>query len=162
MTNVVRYNYGLADAERLVPTYGVSIAVSSDGARVVYVGPATDGRQLWIRQRDQLSSTPLPGSEDAMQPFFAPDGRGVGFITGNGQVKIISEIGDPSITIVDDGLRAFGGTWAADGHVYYSTTEGLMRHSASGGGVPEPVTVSESPGPEVDYHGWPEVLPNGK
>ena len=93
MTNVVRCNYGLADAERLVPTYGVSIAVSSDGARVVYVGPATDGRQLWIRERDQLSSTPLPGSEDAMQPFFAPDGRSVGFITGNGQLKIISEIG---------------------------------------------------------------------
>ena len=37
-----------------------------------------------------------------------------------------------------------------------------MRHRATGGGVPEPVTVAESPGPEVDYHGWPELLPNGK
>jgi len=162
VTDVIRYNYGLADAEQLVPTYGVSIAVSSDGARVVYVGPASEGRQLWIRERDQLSSTPLPGSEDALQPFFAPDGRSVGFVTVNGQLKVISKIGSPPLTIVDDGVIELGGTWAADGYVYYSTVEGLMRHPATGGGVPEPVTVAESPGPEVDYHGWPEVLPNGK
>lgn len=162
VTGVIRYNYGLADAERLVPTRGVSIAVSPDGARVVYVGPATTGRQLWIRERDQLRSTPLPGSEDALQPFFAPDGHGVGFVTSNHQLKVIAKIGDPPLTIADDGVYPFGSTWGADGHVYYATAEGLMRRPATGGGVPEPVTVADSPGPEVYYHGWPELLPNGK
>ena len=105
VTDVIRYNYGLADAEQLVPTFGVSIAVSPDGARIVYVGPAESGRQLWIRERDQLRSTPLPGSEGALQPFFAPDGRGVGFVTENGQLRVISRIGDPPLTIVDKGSR---------------------------------------------------------
>jgi hypothetical protein len=152
----------LEDAEQLVPTSGVSIAVSPDGARIVYVGPAESGRQLWLRERNQLQSTPLPGSKDAVQPFFAPEGRGVGFVTENGQLKVISRIGDPPLTIVDEGLYPFGGTWGADGYVYFSTVSGLMRQSATGGGVPEPVTIAEPTGTVVNYHGQPDVLPNGK
>jgi serine/threonine-protein kinase len=161
-TDVVRYHYGLGDAEALVPTWGVSIAVSPDGARIVYVGPAENGRQLWIRERDQLRSTPLPGSEDAHQPFFSPDGRSIGFITEDRQLKVISSIGDPPLTIVDEGLYRVGGTWGEDGYVYYSTVTGLMRLPATAGGVPEPVTNAESNDIDVDYHGWPDVLPNGK
>jgi hypothetical protein len=161
-TGVVRYSYGLADDERLVPTPGVSIAVSPNGSRIVYVGPGESGRQLWIRERDQLRSTPLPGTKDVYQPFFAPDGRGVGFITEDRQLKTISKIGDPPLTIVNDVMYWLGGTWGANGYVYYSTTEGLMRQPATGGGVPEPVTVADSAGPEVHYHGRSEVLPNGK
>lgn len=162
VTDVIRYNYGLADAEQLVPTIGVSIAVSPDGARIVYVGPAESGRQLWIRERDQLRSTPLPGSEDALQPFFAPDGRSIGFVTKNRQLRVISKIGDPPLTIVDDGLYLFGGTWGVDGHVYYSTAAGLMRQPATGGGVPELVVLADSASPDVVGYAWPDVLPNGK
>jgi serine/threonine-protein kinase len=162
VTDVTRYNYGLADAEQLVPTSGVSIAVSPDGARIVYVGPAESGRQLWLRERDQLQSTPVPGSKGAVQPFFAPDGQGVGFVTDNGQLKVISRIGDPPLTIVDGVLYYFGGTWGVDGYVYFSTVSGLMRQPATGGGVPEPVTIAEPIGSVVIYHGQPDVLPNGK
>jgi Tol biopolymer transport system component len=163
-TDVIRYKYGLAEAERLVPTSGVSIAVSPDGSRIVYVGPAENGRQLWIRERDQLRSTPLPGSEGALQPFFAPDGRGVGFITEDRELKVISKIGNPPLTIVDDddGLLLKGGSWGVDGHVYFSTMVGLVRQPASGGGDPEPITVANATGALVDYHIWPELLPNGK
>ena len=161
-TDVIRYNLGLADGEHLVPTYGVSIAVSPDGARIVYVGPAENGKQLWVRERDQLQSTPLSGSKDAVQPFFAPDGRGVGFVTENGQLKVISRIGNPPLTIGDGALYDFGGAWGVDGYVYYSAVSGLMRRLATGGGVPEPVTIAESADTVVIYHGWPDVLPNGQ
>lgn len=162
VTDVIRYKYGLADAERLVPSIGVSIAVSPDGARIVYVGPAENGRQLWIRQRDQLRSTPLPGSEGALQPFFAPDGRGVGFITENRQLRVISRIGDPPLTIVDGGLYRLGGNWGEDGYVYFSTAAGLMRQSATGGGASESVVPADTASPEVVGYAWPELLPNGK
>ena len=130
----IRYNYGLPDGEQLVPTFGVSIAVSPDGVRIAYVGSAEKGRQLWIRERDQLRGTPLPGSEDAWQPFFAPDGRAVGFVTGDRQLKVASLTGDPPLTLVDGGLNRYGGTWAADGQVYFGTAVGLMRMTAAGGG----------------------------
>ena len=161
-TDVIRYNYKLPDGQALVPTHGVSIAVSPDGMRFAYIGPAENGRQLWIRERDQLQSTPVPGSEDAMQPFFAPDGQGVGFITEDGQLKVVARIGDPPLTIVDGGLSQQGGTWGVDGYLYFSTPSGLMRQPATGGGDPEPVTMAEPEGSVVVYHGWPEVLPNGK
>ena len=161
-TDVIRYNYKLPDGQALVPTHGVSIAVSPDGMRFAYIGPAENGRQLWIRERDQLQSTPVPGSEDAMQPFFAPDGQGVGFITEDGQLKVVARIGDPPLTIVDGSLSHWGGTWGVDGYVYFSTSSGLMRQPATGGGDPEPVTLAEPEGSVVVYHGWPEVLPNGK
>lgn len=161
-TEVIRYKYGLAEAEQLVPTHGVSIAVSPDGARIVYVGPAESGRQLWIRERDQLRSTPLPGSEGALQPFFAPDGRGVGFVTEDRQLRVISRIGDPPLTLVDGGLYRFGGTWGADGYVYFSTAAGLMRQPATGGGASESVVPADAASLEVVGYAWPELLPNGK
>ena len=161
-TEVIRYNYRLQDGEALVPTGGVSIAVSPDGARIAYIGPAESGTQLWIREKDQLQSTPLPGSEDAMQPFFAPDGRGIGFITKDRQLKVISRFGDPPLTIVDEEVHQFGGTWGVDEYVYFSTQSGLMRQPVTGGGVSEPVTIAEPESSVVIYHGWPEVLANGK
>lgn len=161
-TDVIRYNYRLPDGERLVPSFGVSIAVSPDGARIAYVGPAENDAQLWIRERDQIQSTPLPGSEEAMQPFFAPDGRGIGFITADRQVKVVSRIGESPRTIVDAGVYSFGGTWGVDGYVYFSTKSGLMRQSATGGGAPESVTNVKPEDSVVIYHGWPDVLPNGK
>jgi len=162
VTDIIRYNYKFTDEAQLVPTRGVSIAVSPDGARIVYVGPAENGTQLWIRDRDNLRSTPLPGSEGAVQPFFAPDGRGIGFITENGALKIVSKPGDAPITIVNSGLIQQGACWGGDGYVYYSVEAGLLRRPASGGGAPEQITAAVSAGIDTISHRWPDVLPNGK
>jgi len=151
-TGVIRYNSRLADGAALAPTVGVSIAISPDGARFVYVGRADNERQLWIRERDQLQSVFLPGSEGAMHPFFAPDGLGVGFITEDRRLKVISRIGDPPLTVVDEGVIRLGGAWGIDGYVYYSSKSGLMRQAATGGGIPEPVTIAEQEDSVVIYH----------
>ncbi|MEX2124893.1 MAG: hypothetical protein WD795_13440 [Woeseia sp.] len=154
-TDVIRYHYGLAEPERLLSSYGLSIAVSPDGSRIAYVGPAEGGTQLWIRERERLRSTPVPHSEGARQPFFSPDGRGVGFVSDDRELKVIPTIGDPPLTLVDGGLNPFGGTWTEDGHVCYSTSDGLMRQKASGGGEPEAVAAASSAGPEVLGYAWP-------
>ena len=162
ISGVVRYNYKLQDDQALVPSGGVSIAISPDGARIAYVGKAENGTQLWIRERDQLQSTPLTGSAGAITPFFAPDGEGIGFITEDRQLKVVSRIGDPPLTIVEEGVYRVGGSWGVDGYIYFSSKSGLMRQAATGGGGPESVTNAEQEGSVVIYHTWPEVLPNGK
>jgi hypothetical protein len=162
ISDVTRYNYRLADGEQLVPTPGVSIAVSPDGASFLYVGPAANGRQLWVRDRDKLRSTLVPGSEGAVQPFYAPNGRGVGFITEERALVIISKIGDSPLTIVDGGLYRLGASWGSDGYLYYSTAAGLVRRPATGGGNPEQITIPEPAGLDEIIHGWPDVLPNSK
>jgi len=162
VSGVVRYISKFPDGEGLLPRAGVSIAISPDGARIAYVGRAENGTQLWIRERDQLHSIALSGSQDAVVPFFAPNGQGIGFITEDRKLKVISRIGDPPLTIVNEGVHGLGGAWGADGYVYFSSKSGLMRQAETGGGVPEPVTNSEQEGSVVIYHGWPDVLPNGK
>ena len=162
ITDVTRYNYRLEDGEQLVPTHGVSIAISPNGASFVYVGPAVNGRQLWARDRDKLQSIPVPGSEGAMQPFYAPNGRGIGFVTEERSLVVISNIGDSPLTIIDGGLYRLGASWGGDGYVYYSVATGLVRRLATGGGEPEQITIAEPAGLDQITHGWPDVLPNSK
>ena len=65
------------------PYHGVrggDLAVSPDGARLVYVGsPGNGARQLYLRELDQLNPVAMPGTEGAWNPFFSPNGEWVGF-----------------------------------------------------------------------------------
>ena len=66
----------------------LSLAISLDGQRIVYRGRNPDGQaQLYSRFLDQLAVEALPGTEDAYQPFFSPDGNWVAFFTGSGELK---------------------------------------------------------------------------
>ena len=57
--------------------FGVNLAMSPDGRRIVYVGPGPQGGQLLPpRERDRLDATPLPGTDAGVNPSFSPDGRG--------------------------------------------------------------------------------------
>jgi len=158
---LTRYRLSLAEDQRLVSGFGTSIAVSPDGSRIVYLGPAKDGVQLWLRERASTDASPIPGTEGAAQPFFAPDGRSVAFVGLDRSLKVVSLTGAPVRTLVDDGLYRLGGAWGPDDWIYYSTPTGLARIPATGGS-PESITVMDPDQPEVLSHGWPEVLPSGR
>jgi eukaryotic-like serine/threonine-protein kinase len=163
---VLRYTMALPKGEWLAESRGVRIAISPDGSRLVYTGTGTEGSQLWLRARNQLHATPIPGTERATVPFFSPDGNRVGFILdGNSELKLVTLNGSPPVTVVDSGLGADGGTWSSDGAIYYDGltaggTVGLMRVRA-GGGRREQVTTVDTAKGEVD-HFWPMALPNGR
>lgn len=56
-------------------------AISPDGKRIVYV-VVRDGRpRLFLRALDAASGTLIDGTEDALRPFFSPDGHWVAFAT---------------------------------------------------------------------------------
>src|SRR5262249_51103529 len=59
-------------------------ALSPDGRSVVFVGRAStgNGSQLHVRRLDQLTSRPIPGTENvnAIEPVFSPDGREIVFV----------------------------------------------------------------------------------
>jgi len=162
--SLIRYHHGLSADQQLESSFGNSLAISRDGARIVYVGPGTEGNQLWIRERTQLNSRPLPGTTGARQPFFSPQGSTVGFISQDNALQVISLDDDRVLTLVEAGeVAPFGAAWGDDGWVYFDARRraGLERVRPTGGTVPERVYTGEKAEGEV-AHAWPDPLPGGK
>jgi serine/threonine-protein kinase len=160
---VIRYSLGLPAAQGMQQgVLGVNLAIAPDGRRLAYVGQGPHGGQLWLRERDKLDATPLPGTDGAVNPCFSPDGRQIAFSSGGQyQLKVVSVDGGPPVTLAEPGSGGGGGvTWGSDGWIYFDQPAGLGRVRA-GGGTPELVMALDTAHGEVG-HAWPEVLPNGK
>jgi serine/threonine-protein kinase len=151
--------------------YGTNIALSPDGELMVSAGygEGREGFGLWVQRRDQLAPTPLPGGDGAHQPFFAPDGKRVAFITLSRALRIASLGGEPTVTLVDSGIVRGSGTWGTDGYIYLTggtiglgggSQTGLVRIPASGGTL-EVVSTLDTARVEVG-HSFPEALPGGR
>jgi serine/threonine-protein kinase len=163
---VLRYAMALPQGQELSNSRGTRIDISPDGSRLVYTGPSSDGSQLWLRNRSQLTATPIPGTERAIEPSFSPDGQQVAYaMDGTGAIKVVTLTGAPPITIADSAVGSDGVTWGSDGYIYYDGltgggTTGLMRVRSSGGTREQMTTVDTAKG-EVDHY-WPQSLPDAR
>lgn len=157
----------LPDDQSLGSNRGIRIALSPDGSRLVYVGVGPDGQQLMVRQRDQLTAIPMPGTREAINPTFSPDGERIALAaaTGTAGIQVAGFSGAPPITIVSGTVGSDGLTWASDGNIYYDgltqgSTVGIMRVAAEGG-PPVQVTTVDTAAGQVD-HIWPQALPDAR
>ncbi len=161
---VSRYSMALPEDEALAPSGWARLAISPDGEQLVYIGSTSQGTRLLVRARDQLHATPLPGTTDAVNPFFSPDGNRVGFFTtiSPRQIKVVSLAGGPPITVADSLVGLPGATWGSDGYIYFDAAGvgPLLRVPASGG-MPEPAAILDTAQGE-QQHNWPDALPNGR
>ncbi|MDO8630185.1 MAG: protein kinase, partial [Phycisphaerales bacterium] len=135
------------------------LAISPDGTRVAYVG---DDNQIYVRALDTLDATPLGGLGFPQGLFMSPDGQWLGFFDStNHLLKKVAITGGPPVLIApDDGTDQYGGTWAEDGTIIFSSnsrTTGLKRVSATED-KPEVLTVPNQEAGEFN-HLWPEFLP---
>ena len=142
------------------------ITVSPDGKKVAYVAPAASGKNmLFIRPVDSFAAQPLPGTEDAFQPFWSPDSRYIGFAGAGDKLKKVGVSGGPPQNLCDvpNIANAFGsGTWNSDGVIIFATSSQnrLYRVSAAGG-VPAPLSTLDKARQETT-HLWPYFLPDGR
>jgi WD40 repeat protein len=58
----------------------VSFALSADGRQLAFVATAEGAPRLWVRPLDQVTAQPLVATDGASYPFWAPDGRAIGFL----------------------------------------------------------------------------------
>ena len=142
---------------------GTHIAVSRDGATLVYsAGDSIDG-PLWVKSRGELAARPIPGTEGAYDPFISPDGRQVGYVTDRDgrSLKVVPLSGGLPSTVVGAPLGTSGADWAADGYIYFDADfAGLQRVRPDGSG-------RETVMPLDSLHGetgiaWPQVLPGNR
>jgi Tol biopolymer transport system component len=155
---VSRYSIALPPGEGLRPADASLIAVSPDGSQIVYMG-TDEQRRLWLRRRDELHATPLAGTDGGRQPFFSPDGSRLAFLA-LGSWRVVSLAGGPPTPIGEaDVLGSEGGTWGADGYLYFGG--GAIVRVPEGGGAAERVTVLDTTRNEQG-HLWPDALPGGR
>jgi eukaryotic-like serine/threonine-protein kinase len=139
-------------------TPNVSAVVSPDGRQVVLVARAKDGtRMLWLRPLASNAPRVLPGTENALDASWSPDGRWVYFVAGGRLKRMSVDGGQPQvIAATSTGLR----TSNAAGVMLFADAGKPVQRVATAGGTPTPVFELDAARGEVAQNG-PHFLPDG-
>ena len=142
--------------------FGDGATLSADGRSMAFVARANaeSAPQIFLRRLDRLQAVALPGTDDAVIPFFSPDGNSIGFFS-RGKLRKVAITGGAAVTLADAPDQR-GAWWGEDNTIVFSPDRKpgtrLMRVHADGG---EATLVS----PAVAGEGlqfWPQVLPGGR
>jgi len=134
----------------------MSVAVSPDGRRLVYVSTdETGGARLWVRELDALAPRVLAGTEDAAHPAWKPDGSAIAFVA-QAKLKRVDVRGGQVLTLVDGGLARSGVSWSSTGVILFKLLTGDLATVPETRGEVSTVFKGERSG------GWPSFLPDGR
>ena len=138
---------------------GEAPQISPDGRLIAFVATDRSGSVgLYVRRRDSMAASPLPGTEGASMPFWSPDGRMLAFFA-QGQLKTIAIAGGSSHAIAPAPVPR-GGAWGRDNMILFA---GLPNRPPflvpAAGGEARPVPVA---GPVTGFRAFPAFLPDGR
>ena len=142
-----------------LPATDAAFAVSADGTLLAFAARENEAvPRLYVRRLDQLTATPIPGTEGASSPFFSPHAQWVAFFADL-QLKKVPVTGGAVQTLAE-APNPRGGWWGEDDTIVFAPgfRTSLMRVSSAGGPV-QPVTTLLGRGIS---HRYPQVLPGGK
>jgi len=142
---------------------GTHMAVARDGSFLVYSRSDSLNGRLWLKARDELAATPIPGTEGAYNPFISPDGREVGFTTDHDgrTMKVVRLAGGLPRTVVGAPLGTSGADWGGDGYIYFdAANDGLQRVRPDGTGRETVMTLDTLE--RESGIAWPQVLPGNR
>ncbi len=144
--------------------YGGHQAISPDGSMIVFIGIDSNRTpNLYLRVLSDPTPRKLPETLGAMYPFWSPDNRWIGFLSGP-VLKKIDIMGGSPLTICD--VNAFrGASWNSAGQIIYNGyggSAGLWIISANGG---ESLPFNDADSSTLLNQGssnrWPWFLPDG-
>jgi eukaryotic-like serine/threonine-protein kinase len=135
-----------------------NISISPDGRLVVFLAQGSDGTdRLFARPIASESATELQGTEGALNPFWSPDSRYIGFgVQSSLKLMRVEASGGLPQIVCNLRFSFTGGSWNSDGVIIFSDNGRLFRVSAAGG---TPTTAGSRPAQE--NWRWPYFLPDG-
>jgi serine/threonine-protein kinase len=136
------------------------LQLSPDGTTLAFVAVCGKDQSLWLRSLGSGESRKLEGTTGALYPFWAPDGRSLGFF-GAGRLKRI-ELDGGAVRDLAAAPNGRGGTWSRAGVILYAPDiwGPLYRVPASGGEAAPATRVPK--GREDVSHRLPQFLPDNR
>jgi len=125
---VTLFEVDLGDLE--VPS---QMSLSPDGRTLVFVSRSPGGApQLYLRRSDDVAIEPVPGTQNASEPAFSPDGDWIAFVDGFELKRVPAQGGNPVlITTLLPILSA--PAWRPDGSILFAGQGGLYQVPFDGG-----------------------------
>lgn len=158
----IRFVMYAPDSLRPFENYPWPAAISPDGGTIVYsVQPAAGDAMLYALRTNQLEGRPIPGTANAFQALFSPDGEWVAFEVNGAERKVRLD-GSAPVKIADGG-GSNGADWTINDELVVGATaamNGLARVSTAGGRLAQFTSPDSAAGER--QHVWPVALPDGK
>jgi Tol biopolymer transport system component len=140
--------------------YPFGLALSPDGRRMVVSAASAAAVHLWLRDMTSGETQMLPGTDEAVLPFWAPDARAIAFFA-RGQLKAITL---ETATVIDlaPAPAPRGGAWHPGGDILFAADNdgGLMRRRGANGAIERWSTPDPSAG-ELS-HRLPALVDEGR
>jgi serine/threonine-protein kinase len=134
-----------------------SFAISPDGKYLVYVGKIANSTNLYKRALNADIYEIIPGTENAQNPFFSPDGEWIGYYTENALRKI--QLTGGQSTVLCYVKESTTCTWLPNDSIIFggNQMEGLKIIHSSGGA--ERVLTQLNLENEELMHSYPFYIP---
>jgi hypothetical protein len=151
----------LPPADAIQP-FGDAPQISPDGRELAFVATDRAGKTwLYVRSLDSETARALPETDDAAQPFWAPDSQRLGFFA-QGQLKIVSLTGGGPRVLAPAPVPR-GGTWNRDDAILFVPIPGVApRLILAGGGEPVDLPMGTESQPWNAARWFPAFLPDGR
>ena len=144
----------------------IGLALSPDASRLVYTSRDMAGSRLMVRSLGESTAVPVAGGENALNPFFSPDAKWIGFTRGRQLVKVPVAGGTP--VVITEAPVTHRPAWGESGLIvaaFGSGAQGPTQSSlgvvADTGGDPQPRPLTPLAAGEAT-HRWPQFLPAGE
>ena len=158
---LARFALATPVGQELLGRGGTRVAFAPDGRSFVYTGPGARGPRLWLRRMNELTATPIMGTDGASSPTFSPDGKEVGFLTLTPfSLKVVPIEGGQARTVLPGRMSGGGLAWASNGDIYMDVGTGLARARSDGSDFTMVMTLDSATG-ETGI-AWPEALPGDR
>ena len=125
-----------------------AVVISPDGQKIAFTVTSSDGKtMLHVRSLESSEAMLLPGSDNAIEPFWSPDSRSIAY-GSNGKLKR-SDLAGGAAQVLCDAARLVGGTWGSSGVIVFEPDYRLVLMQVSAqGGEPQALPMNAAPRPD--------------